>query len=163
MIRVGQVVGAFGVRGAVKVLSLTDFRDRFRPGSELVLGGVRRGVEWSREQPPGLVVKLTGLDDRTRAEACRGRYLEVPIDEAHRLPDGTYYHHQLVGLEVRTESGLRLGRVCEVLERPANDVWVARGGDHEHLIPATREAVLDVDLEAGRITVADWLLELEEA
>lgn len=163
MIRVGQVVGVFGVEGAVKVLPLTDFDDRFRPGSELVLDGVTRHVEWSREQASSLVVKLTGLDTRTLAELHRGRYLEVPIDAVHRLPEGTYYHHQLVGLDVQTERGRSLGRLVEVLERPANDVWVARDGNVEHLVPAVRDAILEVDLEARRVTVADWLLDVEEA
>ncbi len=162
MIKVGQVLGAFGVDGAVKVLPLTDFDDRFRAGSELVVDGVTRHVEWSREQPQWMVVKLTGLDNRTLAELHRGRYLEIPQDQVHKLPPGVYYHHQLVGLGVRTESGRPLGRLVEVLERPANDVWVARDGNVEHLVPATREAVLEVNLEAGSITVADWLLDTED-
>lgn len=162
MIRVGQVVGVFGVQGAVKVLPLTDFDDRFRPGSELVLDGETHHVEWSREQPHGLVVKLTGLDNRTLAELHRGRYLEVPIDAIHRLPEGTYYHHQLVDLEVKTNGGRSLGRIAEVLERPANDVWVARDGNVEYLVPAVRDAVLEVNLEKRCVVVADWLLEVEE-
>ena len=48
-------------------------------------------------------------------------------------------------------------------ERPANDVWVAQRDGIEQLIPATRDAVLEVDLAAGRVVVADWLLEVEEA
>ena len=163
MIRVGQVVGAFGVDGAVKVLPLTDFDDRFRPGASLLVDGVTRHVEWSRDQPQGLVVKLTGLDNRTLAELHRGRYLEVPIDSVHRLPEGAWYHHQLVGLEVRTAAGRHVGEIAEVMERPANDVWVARAGNLESLIPATREAVLEVDLDNRRVTVADWLFEFEEA
>jgi 16S rRNA processing protein RimM len=163
VIRVGQVLGAFGVDGAVKVLPLTVFEDRFRAGSELVVEGVTRHVEWSREQPEWLVVKLTGLDNRTLAELHRGRYLEIPLDQVRKLPEGAYYHHQLVGLAVETESGRPLGTVTEVLERPANDVWVAKAGNVEHLVPATREAVLDVDLERKRIKVADWLLDLEDA
>lgn len=163
MIRVGQVLGAFGVDGAVKVLPLTDFDDRFRVGSELVVDGVTRHVEWSREQPQWVVVKLTGFDNRTLAEMHRGRYLEIPLDRVHKLPEGSYYHHQLVGMDVATESGRSLGRVSEVLERPANDVWVAREGNVEHLVPATREAILGVDLENRLIRVADWLLETEDA
>jgi len=62
-----------------------------------------------------------------------------------------------------TASGRGLGRIEEVLERPANDVWVSRDGAVEHLIPATKDAVVSVDLDAGRIVVADWLLTVEEA
>jgi len=163
MIRVGQVSGAYGVEGAVKVLPLTDFRDRFDPGSSVLLDGIERRVEWSRTGQSGLVVKLQGIENRTMAELFRGRYLEVPEETARPLPAGRFYHHQLVGLTVETASGQRLGTIAEVLERPANDVWVSREGKFEHLIPATRDAVVDVNLEARRVVVADWLIEIEDA
>jgi 16S rRNA processing protein RimM len=163
MIRVGQVMGAYGLEGAVKVNPLTDFADRFDAGSALMLDGAERHVEWSRPGQPGLVVKLRGIDNRAIAELFRGRYLEVPEDAVRPLAEGRFYHHQVVGLTVVTSSGRRLGKVAEVLERPANDVWVSREGIIEHLIPATRDAVVEVDMEAGRVVVADWLVEVEDA
>jgi 16S rRNA processing protein RimM len=163
MIRVGQVAGAYGLEGAVKVIPLTDFGDRFDAGSALVLDGAERRVEWSRTGQLGLVLKLGGIDNRTMAELFRGRYLEVPEDAARTLGDGRFYHHQVVGLTVLTEGGRELGQIAEVLERPANDVWVSRDGTIEHLIPATRDAVVKVDIEAGRVVVADWLVKVEDA
>lgn len=162
MIRVGQVIGAFGLGGAVKVTPLTDFDDRFAPGSELLLAGAARRVEWSRRRPAGFVVKLSELDSRTIAEMYRGHYLEVQDVNLRPLPAGRWYHHQLVGLKVATEGGEDLGVLSAVLERPANDVWVAHRDGVEYLIPATHDAVVDVDLEAGRVTVADWLLSVDE-
>jgi len=73
MIRVGQVTGAYGLDGAVKVTPLTDFQDRFDPGASLLLDGCARHVEWSRASQPGLVVKLRGIENRTVAELFRGR------------------------------------------------------------------------------------------
>jgi 16S rRNA processing protein RimM len=163
MIRVGQVAGAYGLDGAVKVIPLTDFDDRFAPGASLVLEGAEHSVEWSRPGQPGLVVKLLGIDNRTMAELLRGRYLEVPEDAARTLGDGRFYHHQVVGLAAFTSSGRQLGTITEVLERPANDVWVSREGAVEHLIPATRDAVVSVDLADGRVVVADWLVRVEDA
>ncbi|HZV51719.1 MAG TPA: ribosome maturation factor RimM [Candidatus Dormibacteraeota bacterium] len=163
MVRVGLIVGAFGIEGAVKVSSLTDFPERFAPGAELHLDGRRLRVEWSRPRPAWTVVKLQGLDDRAAAEAARGRYLEVPEEEVRPLPDAAWYHHELVGLSVSTTDGRELGTLTEVWSMPANDVWVARREGHEHLIPAVHEAVLEVDLEHRRVTVADWILEVEEA
>jgi 16S rRNA processing protein RimM len=163
MIRVGQVMGAYGLEGAVKVAPLTDFADRFDAGSALLLDGIERHVEWSRPGQPGLVVKLRGIDNRAIAELFRGRYLEVSEEAVRQLAEGRFYHHQVVGLTVVTSSGKRLGKVAEVLERPANDVWVSREGVVEHLIPATRDAVVEVDVEAGRVVVADWLVEVEDA
>jgi 16S rRNA processing protein RimM len=161
--RVGQVLTAYGLQGAVKVLPLTDFDDRFTRGSKLILEGDERVVEWSRTAGGGLVVKLRGIDNRTVAELFRGRYLEVD-DAAARPPgEGRFYHHQLIGLEVVTASGRSLGTLHEVLERPANDVWVSRLDSTEFLIPATRDAVQKVDLDGHTVMVADWLLEVEDA
>ncbi len=163
MIRVGQVAGAYGLDGAVKVITLTDFGDRFDAGAVLVLDGAERRVEWSRTGQLGLVLKLRGIDNRTVAELCRGRYLEVPEEAVRPLAEGRFYHHQVVGLTVLTSSGKELGRIAEVLERPANDVWVSREGAVEHLIPATRDAVVEVDIDGGRVVVADWLVQVEDA
>jgi 16S rRNA processing protein RimM len=163
VIRVGQVTGAYGLEGAVKVMPLTDFGDRFDAGANLLLDGSAREVEWSREGQPGLVVKLRGIDNRTVAELFRGRYLEVPDEQVKALEPGRFYHHQVVGLAVVTSSGQRMGVVEEVLERPANDVWVSREGAVEHLIPATRDAVVEVDLPGGKVVVADWLLKTVDA
>jgi len=66
-------------------------------------------------------------------------------------------------MAVTTERGRHLGTLVDVVSRPANDVWVARAEGVEHLIPATRNAVLDVDVEAARVTVADWLFDVEDA
>jgi 16S rRNA processing protein RimM len=163
VIKVGQVTGAYGLDGAVKVTPLTDFQERFESGASLLLDGCAREVEWSRESHPGLVVKLRGLDNRTMAELFRGRYLELPDEEMKTLEPGRFYHRQVIGLAVLSSSGAELGVIEEVLERPANDVWVSREGSIEHLIPATKDAVVEVDLSAGRVVVADWLLKSEDA
>jgi 16S rRNA processing protein RimM len=163
MIRVGQVTAAYGVDGAVKVLPLTDFEDRFQAGATLMLEGAEREVEWCRPGHPGLVVKFRGIDNRTVADLFRGRYFEITDDEVRPLSEGRFYHHQLVGLTVLTSSGQRLGQIAEILERPANDVWVSRDGTVEHLIPATKDAVVEVDVGGGRVVVADWLVKIEDA
>src|SRR5256712_9529717 len=163
MIRVGQVAGAYGLEGAVKVIPLTDFADRFDAGATLLIDGTERQVEWSRTGQLGLVVKLRGIDNRTMAELFRGRYLEIADAAVRPLAEGRFYHHQVVGLAVLTSSGKKLGTIAEVLERPANDVWVSREGVVEHLIPATRDAVVEVDVAGGRVVVADWLVQVEDA
>ena len=163
MIRVGQVTGAYGLEGAVKVTPLTDFQDRFDPGASLMLDGCAHAVEWSREGQPGLVVKLEGIDNRTMADLFRGRYLEIGDDEMRSLEAGRFYHRQVVGLAAVTSSGVELGVIEEILERPANDVWVSRDGSIEHLIPATQDAIVSVDLSAGTVIVADWLMKVEDA
>jgi 16S rRNA processing protein RimM len=168
MIRVGLILGAHGVHGSVKVMTLTDFPDRFDVGSELFVAGQRRRVEAKKGNAPSrpgapLILSLSGLDDRAAAERLEGAHLEVPEEDLHPLPAWTWYRHQLVGLDVVTAGGRDLGKLTEVMERPANDVWVAMRDSSEHLIPAIRDAVLSVDLEAGRVVIADWVLQVEDA
>jgi 16S rRNA processing protein RimM len=163
MIKVGQVAGAYGLDGAVKVIPLTDFADRFQAGATVLIDGAERLVEWSRDGHPGVVLKLRGVDNRTTAGLFRGRYLEITEAAVRPLAEGRFYHHQVVGLTVLTSSGRQLGTIAEILERPANDVWVSREGVVEHLIPATRDAVVEVDIAGGRVVVADWLVQMEDA
>lgn len=145
------------------MIPLTDFSERFDAGAQLVMDGSAHQVEWSRDGQPGLVVKLRGIDNRTMAELLRGRYLEIPESQLRQLDHDRFYHQQVVGLSAVTASGEALGVITEILERPANDVWVSRDGQIEHLIPAVKDAVLDVDLPGHRVVVADWLLNQEDA
>ena len=160
----GQVTSPFGLDGAVKVFPLTDFKDRFAPGAELFLEGRPHRVEWWKPGRPTSTLKLAGIDNRTLAELHRGLYLEVPAEAVKELAEGSFYHHQLIGLAVVTAAGRQVGTLSGVLERPANDVWVVSAEDGaEHLVPATRDAVVSVDLENRRVTVQDWLFEVLDA
>jgi 16S rRNA processing protein RimM len=158
-VAVGRVTRAHGIRGAVLILPLTDVQERFDPGSRLLVGpsGARSLTvaerHGHRDRP---IVRFEGVHDRTTAEALAGEYLFVPAAESPILPPDEFWPHELVGLEVVTTGGFRLGRVREVLRSVANDIWVAvddRG--RETLVPALRDVILDVDRAAGRVTVAE--------
>ncbi|MGQ9458989.1 MAG: ribosome maturation factor RimM, partial [Anaerolineae bacterium] len=101
-----------------------------------------------------VLLKLAGYNTRTEAEELRQVLVQVPVGEAMSLPEGTHYVHEILGLEAWTESGEFLGEVVEVLETGANDVYVLQGSPlGEILIPALESAVLEVDLEEGRMLV----------
>jgi 16S rRNA processing protein RimM len=144
---------AVGLRGEIEVEPLTDRPERFRAGVELLVGGRRRAVEQARHGPHGITLKLAGVDGRTEAERLPGQYLEVDRAEVEALPPGSYYHWQLIGLDVVKPDGSRLGRVVDVQPYPANDVYVVGEGGAEMLVPALREVVREVDLEAGRMVI----------
>ena len=80
------------------------------------------------------------------------------------LPDGQYYHHQLIGLKVRTTEGELLGDITEVLTGRSNDNYIVRGEQGEVLIPAIEDVIKAIDLEQGYITIEpiDGLLELNK-
>ena len=102
----------------------------------------------------GYVLRLSSVTDRTKADSVRGALLTVPEEEIAPLPQGTYYHFELIDMQVFSDDGESLGVVVEILDTSANDVYVVRSdGKPDLLIPAIREIVLDVDVDAGRMTV----------
>jgi 16S rRNA processing protein RimM len=152
-IRVGFVRRAVGLAGEVEVEPLGDNPARFLPGRVLRLG--RREVEVERATAAGQLLRLAlaGVGDRDTAESLRGKYLEVEACDLPELPEGAYYQWQLIGLAVSDAMGRPLGELVEVLDYPANDVYRVVGDGLETLVPAIREVVLEVDLEAGRMVV----------
>jgi len=169
---IGQIVGPHGIRGEVKVAPLTDFPERFAPGTRVFLGAQTGSttatpavIGTARPHQGRWLVQFKHITDRNGAETLRDQY--VLIAEADAMPLGEHenYVHDLIDLEVRTPDGERLGRLVEVLFTAANDVYVVRGERGETLIPATREVVLSVDLAARQMIVAlpDGLLQPSEA
>jgi len=149
-LRIGRVLKAHGVKGALRVELLTDFPDRFAPGREMVVGRVAR----SEELQGSVLVTFEGISDRTAAEPLAGAYVTVPLAEARALPADHYYHFQLVGLTVfDTRQARQLGRVAEVLSYAANDVLRVTDGDREVLIPMIRSVVRSIAPAEGMITV----------
>ncbi len=151
---VGQITGSWGLRGDVKVQPQSDFPERFSAGSELHVNGQRETIEASRPYRGGYVIRLSGVTDRTNADSMQGSLLTVQEDEIPALPEGTFYHFQLIDMQVFSDEGEFLGAIVEILDTSANDVYVVRGdGVPDLLIPAIRDVVLDVDVEAGRMNV----------
>jgi len=100
-----------------------------------------------------VLLTLVGVDDRDAAEALRGQWIYVAIEDALPLGEGEYYHFQIVGLQVITAEGEALGRITEILPTGANDVYVIQGPRGEILVPALEGVILNVDLPNGRMIV----------
>ena len=155
---VGRIMRAHGVRGEVSVLPLSEVEARFEPDSILHLGESEDRtltVKGSRGHHGRLLVAFEDVSGRDEAEALRGEYLFVPAGSAPDLPEGDYWPHQLIGCEVLTEDGRSLGRIREIVRTPANDVWAAGPREEEVLIPALKEVVRSVDVDAGKVVVRE--------
>ena len=154
---VGRILGPKGLKGGVRVELLTDWPERLVAGTELLLDAgdeERRPLRITRIESGGrsFVLYFEGVTDRTGAESLTGAYLESP---AQPLEEGSYYWADLIGLTVFGERGETVGELVEIFRAGENEVYRVVGGDGERLIPALKSVVLQVDLEAGRMTVAD--------
>jgi 16S rRNA processing protein RimM len=158
---VGQVSGAHGLRGELKVAILTDDPHRFGLLDTVFVGlqdeePEPRHLEGYRIHKGNALLKVEGCDDRAAAEELRGALVQVLRTEAIPLREGEYFEHQILGLDAWTASGERLGKVVEIIYTGANDVYVVRSPDPGHgeiLIPSLEDVVLEIDLETGRLVV----------
>ena len=168
-VAIGRVVKTQGLAGEVKVEPLTGDAGRFRSlegcyvlSDDLGTAAELRRVEAVRFQQGAPIIKLAGADGIDAASALVGRLLAVREEAVRPLGPGVFYHWQLVGCRVTTEDGREVGLFSHVEEGQAQDLWVVRQGEREHLIPAVAEIIIKVDADAKAIVIRppEGLLEL---
>jgi 16S rRNA processing protein RimM len=156
-VAIGRIVQPHGVRGEVSVEVLTDFPERFDTIEVVYLGDASeaeaRQVKAARWHRNRVLLSFEGCEDRTAAEGLRGLLVQIPIEETMPLPEGEYYAHDLIGLDVLTIEGEALGRVNDILFTGANEVYVVVGPRGQILLPAIADVVERVDLSAGQMVV----------
>lgn len=156
---IGRISGLYGVRGWLRVFSYTEPRENIVDYSPwlIQIDGLWQPVEVEdgRAQGKGVVVKLSGCDERDTATRYLGLDIAVRREQLGALAPGEYYWTDLEGLRVVTCEGVELGRVDHLFATGANDVVVVRG-DRERLIPFVQgDVIRDIDLQDGVMEV-DW-------
>jgi 16S rRNA processing protein RimM len=158
MIAIGQIARSNGIRGEVRVNLLTESPERLR---QLTLVWIGRDdataqqfrIEHVRLHRGQAVVKFGSIESRDAADGLKNLFIFIEEQNAAVLPKGTYFIHDIVGMEVLTEEGVRVGCVEEVWQLPANDVWVVREDGKEILLPAIRDVIRTVDVRRKRIVI----------
>lgn len=134
----------------------TDFPERLKPGKQLFLGvkHLRVTLATIRPQQSKLLVALEGIDTPELAGRYRNQWVSVDRSTVPALPAGQVYKHQLVGMSVVDESERPLGKIAEIVETGANDVYVVRQeSGTELLLPAIPSVILEIDSGRGLVRV----------
>jgi 16S rRNA processing protein RimM len=155
-IAIGRLRRPHGVRGEIVMEVLTEFPERVRVGKTVYIGDDRRPlrIRSRRNHQSNLLLAFQERDTPDSLEALRNQLVFVKAEDLPPLPEGDYYHHQLIGLRVLAEDGASLGVIKELLETGSNDVLVIRSPNGpEILLPATDETILEVNLAAGQMRV----------
>ena len=150
-IEAGRIVNTHGVAGEVKIEVWLDSPQLLRRCGRVFLDGAPREILSGKVQKSFLIAKLEGVEDLNAAMALKGREVFIAREDA-RLPKGAYFLQDILGASVQDEEGNEIGKLVDVLERPASNIYVVQG-ETEHLIPAVPEFIRKVDAEAGVITV----------
>ncbi|GEN55758.1 ribosome maturation factor RimM [Halolactibacillus alkaliphilus] len=157
---VGKIVNTHGIKGEVKVVRITDFEDRFKPGQSLFL------FQKNALKPLIVTVKShrmhKGFDmlmfeeysNINEVEPLKESILKITADYQTPLDEHEYYYHEILGCNVETTTGKKLGEIKEILSPGANDVWVVKqAGQKDLLIPYIEDVVKVVDVEQKRVTI----------
>lgn len=154
---VGRIAGSYGLRGELQMVVITNHPDHLRTIKTVYLGDDQEAwaVRRIHPSPNGkeAIVRLNGLTSPEEAAERRGQMVWIDLADAPPLPENEYFHYQLLGLDVLDESDTFLGRLAEIIETGANDVYLVRGPVGELLLPVIDGVILTVDLEAGRMIV----------
>lgn len=156
MFTIGKIVNTHGVKGEVRVLPSTDDVKRFGKLKEVKVENrtmTTYEIETVRYHKNFVLLKFKGIDTMNEAELLKNSLLKIDRKDALPLKKDEYYQCDLYGLRVMTDIGRDLGKLTDILMTGSNDVYVVRNEEKEILIPAIKQCILKVDLEAGEMLV----------
>ncbi|HHW61674.1 MAG TPA: 16S rRNA processing protein RimM [Syntrophomonadaceae bacterium] len=158
LVKIGQVVGAHGVQGTIKVESLSAYPERFQQLTRVTIARANQYKEYTlvscKQHKSLLLITLDEITNRDQALDLIGAYLCVPEDQIYPLPVGEYYHFQLIGMKVYDKKRGYLGELDQILETGANDVYVIQSPQYgEMLIPAIQAVIQEINLDKHTMQV----------
>ena len=157
-LEIGQIVNTHGIKGEIKVTPFTNDITRFDDLKEVYVKSKKESklykVEGVRYHKNMVLIKLEGINTPEQADLLRNAYLEVDREHAVPLEEGTYYIVDLIGLEVYTEEGKLLGKVDDIYNTGANDIYVIKDElGKQILLPAIRDVIKQIDMENRKMIV----------
>ncbi|WP_290033835.1 ribosome maturation factor RimM [Ligilactobacillus cholophilus] len=158
--QIGKIVNTHGIKGEVKVQAVTDFPEkRFAVGETVYAfknGKLVKSliIKSHRKHKQFDLLTFEGLEDINLVEDLKQNDLKISEQQQDSLSDGEYYYHEIIGLDVYDLEGNKLGKINEIIESGANDVWVIkREGKRDLLIPAIKDVVKEIQCEDGKVII----------
>ncbi|MEN6460726.1 MAG: ribosome maturation factor RimM [Syntrophomonas sp.] len=158
LISIGKISGTHGYAGVVKVIPLTDFPERFKNLKKIKIYKddivKELSIEYVRPYKSSLLCKFLEIDNKEEAQLYNNALLKIEPGDVYKLPAGYYYHFQLMEMNVFDSRVGLLGKIVEILETGANDVYVVDSPKYgEILIPAIKEVIIDVNVDKNEMQV----------
>jgi len=155
LLEIGKIVKTSGFKGRLKALSYCESAETLETLKGVFVGEDIDHVSSFNARIINIKggsfsLDLEGVETLETASKLVGRYVFVPSET---LPDGEYYWKDIIGLDIVTEDGRKLGRITDILPTGSNDVYVCSSGEEEILIPAFDDVVRKIDIEKGVMVV----------
>lgn len=157
-LEIGQIVNTFGIKGMVKVKPFTDNIKRFDKLKKVYIENKNGRKEYEIEElkyhKEMVLIKFKGIENPEDANLLRESYLTVNRDDEDPLEEGTYYIVDMIGLEVETDEGEKLGNLVDIFNTGSNDIYVVKNElGKQILLPAIKDVIKKIDMEKRKMTV----------
>ena len=154
--RIGQIVNTQGLKGEVRVYPYTDDINRF---DELEYFYIDKNlnnkyeVERVRYKGNMFIMKIKYIDSIELAEKLKTKNMYIGREQGRELDEGEFFVSDLIGLDVFTVDGEKVGVLKDVLQHAINDVYVVSSGEKEYLIPSIEKFVPTIDLDQNKMII----------
>lgn len=155
---IGQIVNTFGIKGFVKINPFTDDLERFEELKSVFVVKNKELIEMQIEEVKYhkhlVLVKFKGIEDINMAEKYKGCYIKIKRENARKLPEGTYFIADLIGIKVYDEDGNLLGKVDDIYNNKSTDIYVIKDDlGKQILLPSTKEVIKQIDVDEEKMVV----------
>lgn len=156
-VTIGKISRVRGVKGEMVVVPLTDDPRRFCKLQKVIISKEESTneflVERAREFKRKVLLKLKQVESPEEAKKLVGGFIEIEKDQMVELPEERYFIFDIIGLQVLTTKGQRIGKVKEVISLPTNDLYLVEGDKKQYDIPAIKKVVKRIDLEKKEMII----------
>ncbi len=156
-LEIGIITRFQGNKGEVRVKATTDIPERFLDLDTIYL---KRGddfkeleIEYIRFHKQFVIIKFFDINSINEAEELKNYQVLIDESEKYLLPEDNFYVSDLIDCEVYLESGKYLGKLKDVVDTSGTDIFLVAGQDKEYMLPASRDMILEIDLENKKIIV----------
>ena len=155
---IGQIVNTFGIKGFVKINPFTDDLERFEELKSVFVVKNKELIEMQIEEVKYhkhlVLVKFKGIEDINMAEKYKGCYIKIKRENARKLPEGTYFIADLIGIKVYDEDGNLLGKVDDIYNNKRTGIYVIKDDlGKQILLPSTKEVIKQIDVDEEKMVV----------
>jgi 16S rRNA processing protein RimM len=154
-IKVGKIVNTHGIKGYVKCIPMTDDLERFRDLKYVYTekDDTKRTIDDVWDQKGMVYLKLKGIDDMGTAEKFKDTYISILKDQLRQLPEDSYYLFDLEGMDVYSSEGDHMGKISQIYQTAANDVYEVKDKKRTFLIPAIKDVVKSVNIQEKKMVI----------
>ncbi|MDI6604693.1 MAG: ribosome maturation factor RimM [Thermoanaerobacteraceae bacterium] len=157
LLTIGEITSAHGINGEIKVLPLTNAPERFYDLSFVYISKnqciTKHCIENIRFLKNSVIIKFKNINNRNDAEKLRGCLIKIDEKDAIALKKDEYFIKDLINMDVYLEDGNFFGKITEVIQTGANDVYVVKTNDRSVLLPAIKQVIKKVNVDENKMII----------